>query len=46
MSGRSGADIIYLDDRPENVQGGLARGWQAVLHETPEKTRAILEKIL
>lgn len=46
MCGRTGADIIYLDDRLENVQGGLARGWQAILHETPEKTRGHLEKIL
>jgi len=46
LCGRTGADIIYLDDRSENVQGGLARGWQAFLHETPEKTRVILEKIL
>jgi HAD superfamily hydrolase (TIGR01509 family) len=43
LAGRSGAEIIYLDDRPENVAGGLARGWQAFLHETPEKTRAALE---
>jgi len=34
LCGRSGADIIYLDDRPENVQAGLARGWKAILHET------------
>ena len=46
MCGRSGADIIYLDDRLENVQGGLARGWRGILHETPEKSRAILEKFL
>ncbi len=46
MCGRNGADIIYLDDRQENVEGGLTRGWKAVLHETPEKTRAILEEIL
>src|ERR1017187_10543276 len=26
LCGRSGADIIYLDDRLENVQAGLARG--------------------
>jgi FMN phosphatase YigB (HAD superfamily) len=45
MCGRSGEDIIYLDDRPENVQGGSARGWQAFLHETPEKSRAFLEKL-
>jgi FMN phosphatase YigB (HAD superfamily) len=40
QTGRGGADILYLDDRPENVAAGLARGWRAVLHETPEKTRA------
>jgi epoxide hydrolase-like predicted phosphatase len=43
LCGRSGADIIYLDDRLENVQAGAARGWRAILHETPEKTRAVLE---
>ncbi len=43
LCGRRGADIIYLDDRSENVQAGLARGWKAFVHETPEKTRAFLE---
>jgi len=43
MCGRNGADIIYLDDRSENVQAGLARGWRAILHETPEKSRTVLE---
>ena len=46
MCGRSGADIIYLDDRLENIQAGLARGWRGILHETPEMTRAIIKKIL
>ena len=46
LSGRRGADIVYLDDRPENVAGGAARGWRAILHETPERTRAALEKSL
>ena len=40
---RRGADIVYLDDRPENVAGGAARGWRTILHETPEKTRTALE---
>jgi 2-haloacid dehalogenase len=44
LTGRRGADLVYLDDRPENVAGGAARGWRAILHETPEKTRAALEK--
>jgi FMN phosphatase YigB (HAD superfamily) len=45
LTGRRGSDILYLDDRPENVAGGAARGWQAILHETPEKTRAVVEKL-
>ena len=40
QTGRSGAEILYLDDRPENIAAGLERGWRAILHETPEKTRA------
>jgi putative hydrolase of the HAD superfamily len=43
LAGRRGVEIVYLDDRPENVAGGAARGWRAILHETPEKTRAALE---
>ena len=44
LAGRRGADIVYLDDRPENVAGGVARGWRTILHETPEKTRMVLGK--
>ena len=46
MSGKSGADLVYIDDRLENTEAGRARGWRAILHETPEKTRAALEKLL
>jgi len=35
-----GPELLYLDDRPENVAAGAARGWQAVLHENPEKSRS------
>lgn len=42
MSGKRGGDLIYIDDRPENIATGNARGWRAILHETPEKTRAAL----
>src|SRR5262249_34440397 len=38
-TGRCGEDILYLDDRLENVQAGADRGWQVILQETPEKTR-------
>jgi len=46
LAARRGADIVYLDDRPENVAGGAARGWRTILHETPEKSRAAVEKFL
>jgi FMN phosphatase YigB (HAD superfamily) len=42
LTGRQGADLIYLDDRAENIEAGLARGWRAILHESPEKTRLAL----
>jgi FMN phosphatase YigB (HAD superfamily) len=44
MSGKRGAEILYLDDRPENVEAGAARDWQVILHRTPEESRAAIEK--
>jgi HAD superfamily hydrolase (TIGR01509 family) len=38
VCGRAGPEILYLDDRPENIDAGAARGWQAFLQEAPEKT--------
>jgi HAD superfamily hydrolase (TIGR01509 family) len=46
MAGKSGSDLIYIDDRPENIAAGAARGWQAILHETPEQTRATISSRL
>ena len=42
LSGRHGADLVYLDDRLENVEAGAARGWRTILHESPEKSRQAL----
>ena len=44
-TGQKGKAILYLDDRAENVAVGLARGWRAMLHETPEKTIPALRRI-
>lgn len=44
-SGRRAGDIFFMDDRAENVEAGAARGWNAVLHEEPAKTREALEKL-
>ena len=42
---RSGADIIYLDDRAENVEAGVKRGWRAILHESPEQSWAACKQL-
>ncbi len=42
---RRGAELLYLDDRPENVAAGAERGWQVILHESPEKSRAAIKKL-
>ena len=45
QSGRREAELLYLDDRPENIAAGAARGWQVILHESPEKSRAAIQKL-
>ena len=42
---RRGEEIVYIDDRPENVATGAGRGWRAVLHESPGKTRSALREM-
>jgi len=37
---RSGAELLYIDDRPENVATGQARGWQTICHQHPTETIA------
>ena len=44
QTGRGAAELLYIDDRPENVQVGRERGWNSILHETPEATRAAVLK--
>lgn len=42
VTGCSGPEIVYLDDRLENIEAGARRSWNAVLHESPEKSHAAL----
>src|SRR2546425_710434 len=44
-TGLRGADLLYLDDRPENVQTGVRRGWKAVLHETPPASLEVFQSL-
>jgi putative hydrolase of the HAD superfamily len=43
MTGKRGNEIIYIDDRAENIAGAVESGWRTILHESPEQTRAALK---
>jgi glucose-1-phosphatase len=43
LTGKRGADLIYIDDRAENIEAAVKRGWRTILHETPEKTHATMK---
>jgi HAD superfamily hydrolase (TIGR01509 family) len=45
LSGLRGVDLFYVDDRPENVAAGLARGWRGIVHESSENTRAAFAQV-
>lgn len=38
VTGKSGDAIFYLDDKGENIEGGVRRGWQTVVHRNPKET--------
>ena len=40
MSGYRGAELLYIDDLPKNIEAGRVRGWQVILQEDPSKTVA------
>ncbi len=45
VAGRHGGQILYLDDRIENVEAGRARGWQVIHHGQPAESIAVIEKL-
>ena len=46
MSGLAGPELLYLDDRLENVEAGQSRGWTAWVHTDPAITvPRVLERI-
>jgi putative hydrolase of the HAD superfamily len=42
VTARQGQQIVYLDDRPENVEAGRRRGWHVILHQAPAASRRAL----
>lgn len=37
-TGKLGNRLLYLDDRPENIAAGAARGWTTILHSDPGRS--------
>ena len=44
-TGGRGAEILYVDDRAENVEAAVKRGWQGIVHVSPAQTIALVERI-
>jgi HAD superfamily hydrolase (TIGR01509 family) len=39
--GVSRDQVLFIDDRPENVAGGERRAWRTICHRSPEETIAL-----
>jgi len=39
VTARKGKQILYLDDRIENAQAGLARGWHVIQHQDTKTSK-------
>lgn len=44
-TGFRGPDLLYIDDRAENIAHGAERGWQTILHSHPDLTIPIVERL-
>ena len=46
LSGCRGTELLYIDDRAENVTAGAVRGWQVIHHVDPSATLAEMNRVL
>ena len=45
VTGKRGSQILYLDDRPENAEAGVARGWHVIQHSDPVASIARVKEL-
>ncbi|HTI70794.1 MAG TPA: HAD family phosphatase [Candidatus Limnocylindria bacterium] len=45
MTGLAGPDLLYIDDRVENIETGKARGWQTILHHDHDTTPQLVRSL-
>lgn len=41
LAGLKGPDLVFIDDRADNVAAAAARGWRAVHHHTGDAARTL-----
>ncbi len=46
VSGLQGPALFFIDDRPENIDAALARGWHGIIHRSPSDTIAACRRWL
>lgn len=44
-TGCRGAELLFMDDRKENVDAAAVRGWQIIHHACPEATRTRIQEL-
>lgn len=45
-TGKKGSDIIYIDDRQENIDGALKRGWDGIMFDSAKKVIPKVRQLL
>ena len=40
--GHAGADLVFIDDKEENIHAAIDRGWHGIIQKNPASTRAQL----
>ncbi len=38
VTGLSGSDLVFIDDRADNAAAAADRGWHAIHHTSPQRT--------
>ena len=46
LSGCGGREILFIDDRLENVRGAEQLGWRTICHRTPEETMRTVRQMV
>jgi len=41
-----GSEILFLDDKPENVAAAVQRGWRAICHHNAEESTTLVKKLI